>query len=98
MVNGCILDGAPSDAVMSRFRARNDNQITSLEMLAISMGLTTFAPELCNRKVIVWADNRGAEVGSRLVPRCYGLAAYSRLSVGYKQRDGKGMGSLPSGA
>lgn len=83
---------------MSRFRARNDNQITLLEMLAISMGLTTFAPELRKRKVIVWGDNRGAEVGSQLEPRCYGLAACSCLSVGYEQRDGEGMGSLPGGA
>ena len=57
-----FTDGAPSAAVMSRFKERRDNQITSLEMLAISIGLSTFAAELQNRTVIVYSDNRGAEV------------------------------------
>ena len=63
-VNGQVhfTDGAPSEAVMARFRQRADNQIMSLEMLAISVGLATFAAELRGRKVIVYSDNTGAEV------------------------------------
>ena len=34
----------------------------TLEILAISVGLSTFAEELAGRKVIVFSDNTGAEV------------------------------------
>ena len=56
-------DGEPSEEVMSRFRARGDRQITSLEMLAISVGLSTFEAELSGRKIVLWSDNTGAEAG-----------------------------------
>ena len=36
-------------------------QITTLEILAISIGLSTFQAELGGRKVVVWSDNKGAE-------------------------------------
>lgn len=78
-------DGAPSKVVLARFRERRDNQITSTEMLSISMGLATFAQELHQRKVIVYSDNRGAEVNigsggcaahaSMLLSRCVGSDA-----------------------
>ena len=58
-------DGAPSEAVLSSFKARMDNQITSTEMLSISLGLSTFEKELRGRKVIVYSDNRGAEQATR---------------------------------
>ena len=60
-------DGAPSDGVMSRFKARRDRQITSTEMLSISLGLATFAWELFDRKVIVYSDNKGAEACMAIV-------------------------------
>ena len=40
-------------------------QITTLELLAISIGLSTFQAELQGRKVVVWSDNQGAEGASR---------------------------------
>ena len=40
-------------------------QITTLELLATSIGLSTFQAELQGRKVVVWSDNKGAEGASR---------------------------------
>ena len=40
-------------------------QITTLEILAISIGLSTFQDLLRKRKVVVWTDNQGAEGASR---------------------------------
>ena len=40
-------------------------QITTLEILSISIGLSTFQSELRGRKVVVWSDNKGAEGASR---------------------------------
>ena len=36
-----------------------------LEILAIAVGLATFADELRGRKVVVWSDNTGTESASR---------------------------------
>ena len=47
---GCVLVG---------------RQITTLEILAISVGLSTFQDLLRRRKVVVWTDNQGAEGASR---------------------------------
>lgn len=64
-----FTDGVPTNELMARFRQRNDNQITSTEMLSISLGLATFASELQGRKVIVFSDNRGAEACLHCVSR-----------------------------
>ena len=40
-------------------------QITTLEILSISIGLSTFQSELRGRTVVVWSDNKGAEGASR---------------------------------
>ena len=53
---------APPQQVMSNFRARGDNQIMGLELLAISLGLSTFERRLRGRKVIIHSDNSGSEV------------------------------------
>ena len=52
----------PPQQVMSRFRARDDNQIMGLELLAISLGLSTFERRLRGRKVFIHSDNSGSEV------------------------------------
>jgi len=57
-------DGQPSAALMNTFEKRADNQIMTLEILAIAVGLSTFAKELQGRKVIVFSDNTGAEAAS----------------------------------
>ena len=59
-----FTDGMPSDKVMSMFQSRNDAQICGLEMLAITVGLSTYAEELRGRKVIVHSDNVGAEAAT----------------------------------
>ena len=48
--------------LMSRFRRREDQQIMGLELLGIALGLTTFAPRLKQRKLVIHCDNTGAEV------------------------------------
>ena len=44
---------------------RNDAQIMGLELLAISLGLSTFMYKIRNRKVVVHTDNLGAEWAAR---------------------------------
>ena len=44
------------------FTRRGDNQIMGLELMAISLGLSTFGNMLEGRKVVVHCDNKGAEV------------------------------------
>ena len=61
--NGCMYtDGKPSNAIVSNLQQRHDDQIMAMEALAIALGLSTFAPELHKRKVIVYSDNTAAEV------------------------------------
>ncbi len=57
-------DGKPSKRIMSRFGQRADKQITSLEMVALALGLSTFADSLRGRKVVLYTDNKGAEACS----------------------------------
>ena len=52
---------APAEAV-ERFRSRKDNQIMGLELLAISLGLCTFGPQLWGRNIVIHSDNTGSEV------------------------------------
>ena len=76
-------DGAPSAKHMRRFQQREDKQITSLEILAIAVGLSTFEVELTGRKVILWSDNSGAEVSMRVsaLPAHFPLHAPFAASV-----------------
>ena len=53
---------SPSASTMERFRARKDNQIMGLELLAISLGLCAFKQMLGGRKIIIHCGNTGAEV------------------------------------
>ena len=57
-----FTDGEPSPCYMNLLEERRDNQIMSLEIMAIAVGLSTFAEELKGRKVVVYSDNTGAEV------------------------------------
>ena len=58
-------DGKPSKAIVSRLAKRCDSQIMGLESIAIGLGLSTFAAELHQRKVVVYSDNKGAEAATR---------------------------------
>ena len=52
-----FTDGVPRQQIMQQFSKRQDRQITTLEILSIAIGLSTFATELSGRKVVVWSDN-----------------------------------------
>ena len=58
-------DGAPDQKFLDCLQDRKDNQIMSLETMAISVGLASFAEELRGRKVLVFSDNTGAEAAAR---------------------------------
>jgi hypothetical protein len=53
----------PTPEMLQRFRSRRDNQIMGLELLSISLGLSTFQDQLRGRKVVIHSDNSGSEVG-----------------------------------
>ena len=53
------------DSILSFFKERKDNQILGLEMLSIALGLSTFAPLIKNRRILVWSDNTGAEAAAK---------------------------------
>ena len=53
---------APDKKTLEFFRTRKDNQIMGLELLSITLGITTFAEIIAGRRLIVHSDNRGSEV------------------------------------
>ena len=54
----------PSESVLKEFTCRSDNQIMGLELLSISLGMSTFQDKLRDRCVVIHSDNTGSEVGS----------------------------------
>jgi len=52
---------APDEEVLNNFRPRKDAQIMGLELLAIALGMSTFAHLLKGRRVMIWSDNTGSE-------------------------------------
>lgn len=58
---------APPAEVLNSFRSRRDGQIMGLELLAVSLGLSTFGYMLEGRRIVVHCDNSGAEVCSPCV-------------------------------
>ena len=50
------------DKLLERFVRRSDNQIMGLELLSISLGLSTFEDKLRGRRIVVHSDNKGSEV------------------------------------
>ena len=58
-------DIEPPDVILNAFMRRGDNQITSLEILSIALGISTFAKEIEGRNLIIWSDNTGAESATR---------------------------------
>ena len=51
-----------SEQLQGMFVNRADNQIMGLELLGVSLGMSTFEKLLWGRRVIAHCDNRGAEV------------------------------------
>ena len=58
-------DTEPPDVILNSFMKRGDNQITSLEILSIALGISTFANEIAGRNLIIWSGNTGAESATR---------------------------------
>ena len=58
-------DIEPPAEILYSFMKREDNQITSLEILSIALGISTFAKEIAGRNLIIWSDNTGAESATR---------------------------------
>ena len=54
-----------TDDILERFKRRRDNQIMGLELLSISLGLSTFEEMLKGRRIVVHSDNKGSEVSCR---------------------------------
>jgi hypothetical protein len=54
-------DWAPDEAMLQMFSKRNDNQIMGLEILAVVVGICTFAKLLKGRSVKAYCDNVGGE-------------------------------------
>ena len=50
----------PNAAVWKQFAARQDRQITGLEILACAIALSTFQQEIAGRVVCLYSDNTGA--------------------------------------
>ena len=64
--NECFYtDWAPPEPLLQNFKARRDNQIMGLELLAIALGLSTFETLLQGRRVRIWSDNVGGEAAMR---------------------------------
>jgi hypothetical protein len=66
---------------MQHIGERGDGQILSLELMAIAVGLATFAEELKGRQVWIFEDNTGAEAITQK-GSCT-LCALRVLSLGY---------------
>ena len=58
-------NAAPAAEWVSKLRqGREDNQIMSLELLAIVLGLASFKKEVEGRKLVLYSDNKGAELST----------------------------------
>ena len=77
------------------FRARRDNQIMGLELLAISLGMCSFEHLLTGRAVVVHCDNTGSEVrqDEQSSSFCFALCTGSRSAW-----NGKVLGPRSVGA
>jgi len=80
---------APPSEVLERFRRRRDKQIMGLELLAISLGLSTWREKLKGRKVVIHSDNKGSEVclppplhpaSMKCLPACSSVASVCQLA------------------
>ena len=73
--------------LLNCFLRRRDAQIMGLELLAISLGLSTFASVLAGRCVIVHCDNKGSEASSLICPRRILRCVFARRPSGGARPD-----------
>ena len=60
---------AVPENILSFFKARKDNQIMGLELLSISLGLSSFEQLLRKRRVVIHSDNTGSEAATNPLSR-----------------------------
>ena len=60
-IDGRVLftSARPNDQIWQQFAARQDRQITGLEILACAIALSTFQSEIAGRVVCLYSDNTG---------------------------------------
>ncbi len=87
-------------SILCHFKRRADNQIMGLELLAISLGLSTFCEMLSHRNTVVHSDNTGSEVSApHLIRRLCVSVCIACASVGSNwEGHGKVLGPRPTGA
>jgi hypothetical protein len=59
-------DCEPPAGLLRQFMSRSDQQIMGLEMLSLALALSSFAPWIQGRRVLLWSDNTGAETAARV--------------------------------
>ena len=66
VIDGCLYytDGQPAQKFMEELIQRDNSQIMALEIMAIAVGMSTFQELLRGRKVVIYSDNKGAEVSN----------------------------------
>ena len=74
-------DGEPLEKYMSWLKKRGDNQIMTLEIMGIAVGMATFLAELRGRKVRIFCDNTAAEVCTYIVARAGLVLCIGALGV-----------------
>ena len=60
-----FCDMQPDAKQLSYFTKRGDNQIMSLELLSIALGISTWSNQIEGRDLVIWSDNTGAEAATR---------------------------------
>ena len=81
-----FCDMQPDEKQLGFFKKRGDNQIMSLELLSIALGVSTWADLLEGRDLVIWSDNSGAEAATRsgstkqFDPNCLVHALWKRFA------------------
>lgn len=84
-------DVEPGADVLQFFTERKDHQITSLELLALAFGLSTFGEKIRGRRVRIYSDNHGAECSVRPVTSVLSLVALACMRrIAGKEAPGHG--------
>ena len=84
-------DMEPAASTMQLFQSRRDNQITSLEILSIALGVSTFEATLSGREVLIFSDNKGAEGACRKGARAHCTSQLAGIVRGLLQRCREGI-------
>ena len=76
----------PSQQLMNNFVRGRDRQIMGFELLAISLGLSSFRTMLLGRNIVVHCDNMGSEVRQQCRAACGLPLGISNVVAGVRQK------------